>query len=122
MVRKTKAEREAEREEARAAQEAHDFAQYPSRLMAALELATKKFNYELEVENSLFTLKNRDRPRDAVLNFTLTHTPDSQATLDSLEWDLHFLAEEQTEQERVRLARAAALAKLTKEERELLDL
>ena len=122
MVRKTKAEREAEREEARAAQEAHDFAQYPSRLMAALELATKKFNYELEVENSLFTLKNRDRPRDAMLNFTLTHTPDSQAALETLEWDLHFLAEEQAERERVRLARAAALAKLTKEERELLNL
>ena len=122
MTRKTKAEREAEREEARAAQEAHDFAQYPSRLMAALELATKKFYYELTVVNSLFTLMNRDRPRDPVRYFTLTHTSDSQMALETLEWELHFLAEEQAERERVRLARAAALAKLTKEERELLDL
>lgn len=122
MARKTKAELAAEREEARALQEAHEFAQYPTRLMAALELATKKFNYELEVENSLFTLNNRDRPRDAVLNFTMTHTPDSQLVLEMLEWDLQLLAEEQAERERVHLARAAALAKLTKEERELLDL
>ena len=122
MARKTKAELVAEREEAQAAQEAHDFAAFPSRLMKALEEATQKNNFELTVRNNEFVLFNRDRPRDAVLNFTLTHNSNSQAALETLEWDLHSLAEEQAEVERRRLARAAALAKLTKEERELLDL
>ena len=122
MTRKTKAELEATRQEMKALAEAHEFAQYPSRLMAAFEKATKKFNYELEVENSLFTLKNRNRPRDIFLYFTMTHNPDSQEALETLEWALKDLDDEQAEQERLRLARAAALAKLTKEERELLDL
>ena len=106
----------------REVQNAHEFAQYPSRLMAALELATKKFYYELTVVNSLFTLMNRDRPRDPALYFTMTHTPDSQMALDSLEWELKALAEQQAEQERQHLAREAALAKLTQEDRELLGL
>ena len=122
MARKTKAELEAEREEQRALAEAHEFAQYPTRLMAALELATRTNNYELSVENRMFALKIRDYPLDPVLYFTLTHTPDSQLDLDSLEWELKAMAEQQAELERQRLAREAALAKLTKEERKLLDL
>ena len=122
MARKTKAELEAEREERRAAQEAHDFAQYPNRLMAALELATRTNNYELLVENGMFALKIRDYPRDPALYFTMTHTPNSQVNLDSLEWELEAMAKQQAELERQRLAREAALAKLTQEERELLGL
>ena len=122
MARKTKAELEAEREEQRAAQEAHDFAQYPSRLMAALELATRTNNYELSVENGMFALRIRDYPRDPALYFTMTHTPNSQLNLDSLEWELEAMAKQQAELERQRLAREAALAKLTKEERKLLNL
>lgn len=75
--------------------------QYQSRLMAVLELATKKFNYELKVVNSVFALKNRDRyPRDPVLYFTLTPTPDSQMALEALEWELENLAKKEAEQER----------------------
>ena len=122
MARKTKAELEAKREERRAAQEAHDFAQYPSRLMAALELATRTNNYELSVENGMFALRIRDYPRDPALYFTMTHTPNSQLHLDSLEWELEAMAKQQAELERQRLAREAALAKLTKEERKLLNL
>jgi hypothetical protein len=122
MARKTKAELEAEREEQRALAEAHEFAQYPTRLMAALETATKKFNYELEVENWMFVLMNRDRPRDPPLNFTMTHNPNSQLALETLEWELKDLAEQRAERERVYLAREAALAKLTPEERKLLNL
>ena len=122
MTRKTKAELEAERQEARALAEAHEFAQYPTRLIAALELATKKFNYELEVENSQFTLMNRDRPRDPALYFTMTHTSNSQDALETLEWELRDLAEQRAERQRVYLAREAALAKLTQEERKLLNL
>ena len=122
MARKTKVELAAEREQARAMVAELEFAQYPSRLMAALELATKKFYYELTVVNSLFTLMNRDRPRDPAIYFTMTHTPDSQMALETLEWELKAMAEQQAEQERQHLAREAALAKLTQEDRELLGL
>jgi len=122
MARKTKAELQAEREEAQALQEAHEFAQYPSRLMAALEEATTQSNYELEVRNNQFTLRDRDSRRPETVFLTLTHTRDSREALDNLEWDLRGKAEAREEAERRRQARETALAKLTKEERELLGL
>jgi hypothetical protein len=122
MARKTKAELAAEREQARAAQEAHEFAQYPTRLMVALELATREFYYELAVENSVFVLRDRNERRPEAVEFTLAHTRDSQTALMNLEWELKDKALVRAEAERLRLAREAALAKLTQEERELLDL
>ena len=122
MARKTKAELAAEREEAQALQEAHEFAQYPNRLMAALEEATTQSNYELEVRNSQFTLRDRDSRRPETVFLTLTHTRDSREALDNLEWNLRGKAEERAEAARQRLARETAMAKLTEEERELLGL
>ena len=122
MARKTKAEQEAEREEARALKEAHEFAAYPSRLMAVLEEATTQSNYELEVCDSQFTLRDRDVRRPELVVLTLAHTAASQRALDNLEWDLRMKAEARAEEARKRDARARALAKLTAEERELLDL
>lgn len=122
MTRKTRAELEAERQEMLALSEAHEFAQYPTRLMAALELATKEFYYELSVENSVFVLRDRNERRPEAVAFTLAHTRASQTALVNLEWDLQEKAALQAEAERVRLARAAALSKLTLEEKELLNL
>ena len=122
MARKTKAELQAEREEAQALQEAHEFAQYPSRLMAALEEATTQSNYELEVRDNQFTLRDRDSRRPETVFLTLTHTRDSRQALDNLEWNLRVKADERAEAERQRQAREAALAKLTEEERKLLGL
>ena len=122
MARKTKAELQAEREEAQALQEAHEFAQYPSRLMAALEEATTRSNYELEVRDNQFTLRDRDSRRPETVFLTLTHTRDSRQALDNLEWNLRVKADERAEAERQRQAREAALAKLTEEERKLLGL
>ena len=122
MARKTKAELAAEREEALALQEAHDFAAYPSRLMAALEEATQKNNFELVVRNSQFVLVDLDRPRDTPFTLTMTHTKTSQWALEALERTLEEMAEERAEAARKRDVRATALAKLTAEERELLDL
>ena len=122
MARKTKAELQAEREEAQALQEAHEFAQYPSRLMAALEEATTRSNYELEVRDNQFTLRDRDSRRPETVFLTLTHTRDSRQALDNLEWNLRIKADERAEAERQRLAREDALAKLTEEERKLLGL
>ena len=122
MARKTKAELQAEREEAQALQEAHEFAQYPSRLMAALEEATTQSNYELEVRDNQFTLRDRDSRRPETVFLTLTHTRDSRQALDNLEWNLRVKAEEREQAERQRQAREAAMAKLTEEDRELLGL
>lgn len=119
MARKTKAELAAEREEALAAQEAHEFAQYPSRLMAVLELATS-LNYELTVENAKFRVRNYNERAEYYM--TAQHTRASQDTLQELEWELEQEAVRRAEQVRRMEARQAALNKLTKEERELLDL
>jgi phage major head subunit gpT-like protein len=122
MARLTKAEQEAHRQEMQALQEAHDFAAYPSRLMKALEEATQKNNFELTVRNSVFVLVDRDRPRDTPFSLLMTHTQTSQWALEALERTLEEMAEARAEAERKRTVRATALAKLTQEERELLDL
>ena len=125
MTRKTRAELNAERDEALALQEAHNFAAYPSRLMAALELATNKNNYELEVRNGMFSLRDRDE-RDSTLSLTLVHTRNSQYALETLEWDMERKEADRVEAKRLQEVKANALRKvnelLTKEERELLDL
>ena len=122
MARKTKAELAAEREEALALQEAHDFAAYPSRLMAALEEATQKNNFELVVRNSQFVLVDLDRPRDTPFTLTMTHTKTSQWALEALECVMEEWEMDRAEEKRKQTVRATALAKLTAEERELLDL
>ena len=122
MARKTKAELAAEREEALALREAEEFAQFPSRLMAALEEATQKNNFELTVKNNVFVLVDRDRPRDNPFTLTMTHTKTSQWSLEALESTLEEMEMERAHARAQAAVRAAALAKLTKEERELLDL
>ena len=122
MARKTKAEQAAEREEALALREAEEFAQYPSRLMKAMEEATQKSNFELTVKNSVFVLVDRDRPRDNPFTLPMTHTKTAQWALEALERTLEEMAEDRAEAARRRDVRATALAKLTAEERELLDL
>ena len=94
---------------------------YPARLMAALERATS-LNFELEVRNSRFEVRDRDDSYPQVFVLTFTHDRDSQNTLESLEYDLQDKEAAEAEAERVRLVRATALAKLTPEEKELLNL
>ena len=122
MARKTKAELTAERQEARALREAEEFAQVPSRLMAALEDATQKNNFELTVKNSAFVLMDRDRPRDTPFTMTMTHTKTSQWALESLERTLEEMEMDRAHARAQAAVRAAALNKLTKEEKELLGL
>lgn len=122
MARKTKAELVAEREEALAIYHANEFAAYPSLLMRVLEEATQKANYELTVENSQFNLRDRDERRAEPVLLTMQHTRESQDVLDSLVWTLEAKADRRAEELRRYEVKQAALAKLTKEERELLNL
>ena len=122
MARKTKAELAAERDVALALREAEEFAAFPSRLMAALEEATQKNNFELTVKNNVFVLVDRDRPRDNPFTLTMTHTKTSQWALEALESTLEEMEMERAHARAQAAVRAAALNKLTKEERELLNL
>jgi len=122
MARKTKAELEAERTVLVAAQQAAMVKDYPVRLMLALEKATKELNYELSVKNQLFVLFDRDTDTYFTPALTLEYSDDAQYALEDLEMDLELKAQEQNKVEARVRARAAALNKLTKEERELLAL
>lgn len=121
MARKTKAEfaelvGAAEEERRRA-----EAATYPERLMALLERAVA-VNFELTVKNSMFVLYDQDdRPSNAV-TLSFASTDDSNSKLDSLTWEVDFKEKEQLAAEELRKAKAAALAKLTDEERKLLGL
>lgn len=123
MARKTKAELNAEREAAMAAERALEMESYPARLMAALEEATQKNNYELTVKNGYFTLRDRDSSDyDHPLSLSYPYTSNSFFALEDLESDLRSKAAERAESERRYAAKQAALAKLSDEERKLLGL
>ena len=126
MARRTAAERRAEAERMRQLSEearvARETAEYPARLMAALEEATEKNNYELTVKNGMFSLRDRDENRAPALSLTAAYTENSYNALESLEWDLRMKAEERAEAERRLALKRAALSKLSEEEREVLGL
>lgn len=120
MARKTKAEREAEAQTAREQQEAESREAYPNLLMNALERATN-LSFELEVRNGTFRVTDRNSPNDA-WELTYRYTPDADADLDMLRWELEQREAAEAEANRKWLARQVALAKLSEEERELLGL
>jgi hypothetical protein len=121
MARKTKAELMAEREAANAARMLAEAEAYPAKLMAALEEATTKNNYELSVKNGMFSLFDRNNAVN-VLNLTATYTENSWNALESLEYDLQAYALERKEAERLSALRRAAFAKLSEEEKSALGL
>lgn len=122
MARETKAQR-LEREAAeRAAYEAEMAATYPQRLMAMLERATK-VNFELTVEAGAFLLEDRDeRDYNRRQVLTLEYNQANQETLHELDWRVELKEEREREAQRKFQLRQAALAKLSKEEREELGL
>jgi hypothetical protein len=122
MARKTKAELAAEREAYEAARRAEQVAAYPAKLMAALEEATTKNNYELTVKNGMFSLRDRDANTDLTLSLTMSYTENSWNALESLEWDLEQYADERANRERRAALKSSALSKLSNEEREVLGL
>lgn len=123
MPRETVAQRNARLAAEREYEEKMQAATYPQRLMAALEEATQKNNYELTVENGLFLLRDRDTGRwDNSLHLPVAYSADAQMGLESLQWDLRQKASDREEAARQAAMKEAALAKLTKEERELLGL
>jgi hypothetical protein len=124
MARKTKAEWAAEHEAAEAARQAVAQATYTDRMMAVFERANR-VNFELQVMNSKFVMRDRDADfyrRDDVFALTAAWSPDNDEVLRDLTWRVESKEEAEAEAERKRQLRANALAKLSQEEREELGL
>ena len=122
MARMTRAEKMAAEAAERARQAALDAEAYLPRLMTAMESATNQNNYELTVKDGMFHLRDRDSSYDRGVALSPTYNQNSFDSLENLEWDLEQKAEARAEAERKYQVKQAALAKLSKEERELLGL
>ena len=120
MARKTKAELVAEREAALAAERLEEQLAYPLRLMAVLEDAITNNSYELSVSGGTFVLRNRNE--NTVYQLHYSYNSNTQFTLEDLEDDLRDAAEVRELAKKRYEMKQAALAKLSKEERELLGL
>ncbi len=124
MARKTRAELMAEREAALVAERERDEAEYPARMMLAMDRATNSFNFELTVVENQFVLTDRNSEYEWQREFELSYSwdADSQSVLESLESVLEEKAEKCAQAARRAEMRSQALNKLTAEERELLGL
>ena len=121
MAKETKAQREARMETETAQRVAVAKATYTERMMALLERAVKE-NFELTVENQCFTVRNRDARGFDSYAVTPAWNDMADCELYELEMAVESKEEEREERERLAKAKATALAKLTKEEKELLGL
>ena len=119
MTRETKAQRLEREATERLAQVEVARATYTERMMLVLERAIKE-NFELSVENQCFTVRNRDSRGFDSYAVTPTWNDMADCELYELEMAVESKEEERVERERLTKAKSAALAKLTKEERELL--
>ena len=121
MARETQAQRAARLEAERVEREAREAEQYLPRLMTALEEATVRNSFELTVRNGQFELVDLNE-RDEFFVLRPVYTARNQVDLENLESELNYRAVQRLAEQKRLEAKAAALAKLTKEERELLGL
>ena len=120
MARKTKAEREAEAQVARALQEKMARDAYPELLMETLERAAK-LSFDLRVRDGKFEVLDRNSPVD-YWTLTYDYTADADNELDMLRWEVERQEQAEAEANRQWLVKQSALAKLSQEERALLGL
>lgn len=119
MARETKAQREAREATEAAARRHQETHEYFPKLMEVLERATKN-DMELSVVSGHFHVR---RPGEGdAWAFPTEHTDVASNLLWELNYELDLREEEKREEERRYLVRVQALAKLTKEEKELLGL
>ena len=124
MARKTKAETLAEQKLAQEAMMVELVKTYPARLMRALELA-QKFDMTIKVADSKFYVEQHTSTAStgyAAFEMTYEFSRDSEFDLQFLEERIVMRQKELDEEVRVYQAKQAALAKLTAEERKLLNL
>jgi hypothetical protein len=122
MARITKAQTLAEQKLAQEAMMAELTKTYPARLMLALEMA-QKFYMEVEIKNAQFMVRVPETPRRPwVSKYIMTYEFSRDSDLDLLEDEINLRQAEFAEEIRVQEAKRMALAKLTDEERKLLNL
>ena len=119
MARETKAQREAREAEERRLQHEEDVRTYPERLMLVMQRAVNH-NFELTMREGKFVVYDRDERRPDEHTMAVTYDGLSESMLSDLDWAVELKAKEEEERTRKERARQAALAKLSKEERELL--
>lgn len=96
-------------------------ATYTERMMAVFARATK-MNFDLDVKDAKFVVHDRDSNYREVYSVDPVWSELADSDLYSLEMAVEFKEEVVAERERKANLRATALAKLTAEERELLNL
>ena len=121
MAKETKAQRLEREAKDQAQRVAVAKATYTLRLMTVLERAVKE-NFELEVLNCMFQLKDRDAYRDPPFTVYPVWSDVSDTALYELQLAVELKEEERAEREQKTKVRASALAKLTAEERTELGL
>lgn len=121
MARMTKEEKQAKMEAEAREMEAVSRATYPARLMVLLERAYKE-NFEVRPLAGRFEVQDRDEKLERTVFLTLEYSLPNEEELEELEFQVNNKERERAEAERKYQARQTALAKLSKEERELLGL
>lgn len=92
-------------------------------LMTALEEATIRANFDLTVKDGQFTLRDRNGAMyPDIVVLSPNYSRRDWEELERLNLELEYRAEARAEQERIRLAKEVALAKLTQEEKLILGL
>jgi len=121
MARETKAQRLARELDEREAYFAEQEASYPARLMNTLRRSSSAW-FDLTVVDNKFRVSSLNKRDRDVWELDYQYNQESQDFLEDLERAVSMKEAELAEAERVNLVRANARAKLTEEERELLNL
>lgn len=121
MAKETRAERTLREATESMAWLAEAQATYPARLLAWLERA-QDANFELRVRDAMYTLYDRDERRPTTVVLAPWYTSDNDAALDRFSWTVTYKEEATQESNLKFLAKQVALAKLTAEDRKLLEL
>jgi hypothetical protein len=121
MARETKAERLLREENERAMYAAERQATYLPRLMNVMQRA-QAVNFELAARSDMtFALYDRDERDQDKYVLDLEYSNDANDAMETLEREVNWKEERNAEANRKYLVRQTALAKLTAEERELLN-
>lgn len=121
MAKETKAARLLREENDRALYLAEQEATWPRRLMSLLQRA-QLAHFELAVSDMTFLLYDRDDRDQDTFVLDLEWSIDTDNTLSDVERRVEWKEEHEREANRKFFAKQSALAKLSKEERELLGL
>jgi hypothetical protein len=121
MAKETKAERTLREATESMARQAEERATYPARLLAWLERA-QDANFELRLKDGMYLMSDRDERYAETVVLAPFYTEQNEAALNGFTWTVTYKAGQTAEANRKFLAKQSALAKLSKEEKELLGL